>query len=143
MDIDGIRNVPVMPQSTPVKAPAPATTSSAPDVAVQEPAVDTRTATTNLNPAPIPESDVSRARNRREEEATTKMLQSAIESANEQLASSDRKLQASVHDRTNRITVQVICTQSNEVIKEIPPEKTLDMLAKMLEMAGLLYDEAK
>ena len=41
------------------------------------------------------------------------------------------------HEDTNRIYITV------EVIREIPPEKTLDMLAKAWEMAGLLVDERR
>jgi flagellar protein FlaG len=97
--------------------------------------------------APAPVSDANADANttrqknsRREEEATSKMLQMAVESANKQLAGSNRMLQVSVHERTNRLHVRVVCTQTNETIKEIPPEKTLDMFAKMLEAAGILYD---
>jgi len=32
---------------------------------------------------------------------------------------------------------------TDEVIREIPPEKSLDMLQKMLEMAGILVDEKR
>ncbi|WP_167686495.1 flagellar protein FlaG, partial [Paenibacillus polymyxa] len=28
-----------------------------------------------------------------------------------------------------------------ELIREIPPEKTLDLVAKMMEIAGILVDE--
>ena len=30
---------------------------------------------------------------------------------------------------------------TKEVIKELPPEKTLDMIARIWEMAGILVDE--
>ena len=33
--------------------------------------------------------------------------------------------------------------ESKEVIKEFPPEKTLDMIAKVWEMAGLMVDEKR
>jgi len=33
--------------------------------------------------------------------------------------------------------------KSKEVIKEYPPEKTLDMIAKVWELAGLLVDEKR
>jgi len=78
---------------------------------------------------------------RREEEASAKMLHSAVETANKHLINANRTLLASVHEKTNRIQVKVICTETKEVVKEIPPEKTLDLFAKVLEMAGLLLDE--
>lgn len=46
-----------------------------------------------------------------------------------------------VHDETNRITVKIIDKDTKEVIREFPPEKTLDMIAKVWELAGLMLDE--
>ena len=39
------------------------------------------------------------------------------------------------HEDTNRISITVTDSDTDEVIREIPPEKTLDMLAKAWEMA--------
>ena len=47
------------------------------------------------------------------------------------------------HEDTNRISITVTDSETDEVIREIPPEKTLDMLAKAWEMAGLLVDERR
>lgn len=46
-----------------------------------------------------------------------------------------------IHDETNRVTIKIIDKDSKEVLKEIPPEKTLEMIAKVWEAAGLLVDE--
>lgn len=46
-----------------------------------------------------------------------------------------------VHDSTNRVTIKIVDKQTKEVLKEYPPEKTLDMIAKVWELAGLLVDE--
>ena len=47
------------------------------------------------------------------------------------------------HDDTNRISITVKNADTDEVIREIPPEKALDMLAKAWEMAGILVDEKR
>lgn len=47
------------------------------------------------------------------------------------------------HEETNRISITVTDSDTDEVIREIPPEKALDMLAKAWEMAGLLVDEKR
>ena len=47
------------------------------------------------------------------------------------------------HEDTNRISITVTDSDTDEVIREIPPEKTLDMLAKAWEMAGLRVDERR
>ncbi|KAB1434323.1 flagellar protein FlaG [Candidatus Galacturonibacter soehngenii] len=46
-----------------------------------------------------------------------------------------------IHDETNRVTIKIIDKDSKEVLKEIPPEKTLEMITKVWEAAGLLVDE--
>ncbi|MDE7432069.1 MAG: flagellar protein FlaG [Lachnospiraceae bacterium] len=46
-----------------------------------------------------------------------------------------------VHDKTNRVTIRIVDKDTKEVIKEVPPEKTLDMIAKVWELAGILVDE--
>ena len=46
-----------------------------------------------------------------------------------------------VHDKTNRVMIQIRDKDTKELIKEVPPEKTLDMIAKAWELAGILVDE--
>ncbi len=48
-----------------------------------------------------------------------------------------------IHDATNRVTIKIVDKNTKEVIKEFPPEKTLDMIAKVWEMAGLMVDEKR
>ncbi|AUS95100.1 flagellar biosynthesis protein FlaG [Clostridium thermosuccinogenes] len=72
-----------------------------------------------------------------------KVLIDAIERANKSLAGTNRKFEVSVHEKTNDIMVKVINTESNEVIREIPPEKILDLVAKLWELAGIIVDERR
>ena len=46
-----------------------------------------------------------------------------------------------IHDDTNRVTIKIVDKKSKEVLKEFPPEQTLDMIAKVWEMAGIMVDE--
>ena len=46
-----------------------------------------------------------------------------------------------IHDATNRVTIKIVDKDPKKVLKEYPPEKTLDMIAKVWEMAGLLVDK--
>ncbi len=48
-----------------------------------------------------------------------------------------------IHDKTNRVTIKIVDKDTKEVIKEYPPEKTLDMIAKVWEMAGIMVDEKR
>lgn len=71
----------------------------------------------------------------------------AVEDLNKQVkqnsAIKHTQLSFKYHDETNRISITVTDSDTDEVIREIPPEKALDMLAKAWEMAGLLVDEKR
>jgi len=53
----------------------------------------------------------------------------------------DRGLEFAVHEDTKRVMVKVINRETDEVIKEIPPERLLDMIARIWDMIGLIVDE--
>ena len=46
-----------------------------------------------------------------------------------------------IHDATNRVTIKIVDKDTKKVLKEYPPEKNPDMIAKVWEMAGLLVDQ--
>ena len=48
-----------------------------------------------------------------------------------------------IHDETNRVTIKLVDKDTKKVIREIPPEKTLDMIATVWELAGILVDEKR
>lgn len=47
------------------------------------------------------------------------------------------------HEATKRITIKIKDKETDEVIKEIPSEKALEMLEKAWELAGILVDEKR
>lgn len=53
------------------------------------------------------------------------------------------EIQFGIHDATNRVTIKIIDKETKDVIKELPPEKTLDMIAKVWEIAGMMVDERR
>ena len=55
----------------------------------------------------------------------------------------NRRLDFKIDEETNRIMVKVIDTETNKVIKEIPPEQLIRLAAKIQEMIGLLVDEER
>ena len=48
-----------------------------------------------------------------------------------------------IHDKTNRVTIKMIDKETKKVIKEFPPDETLDMIAKVWEIAGIMVDEKR
>ncbi|MED1561542.1 flagellar protein FlaG [Alkalihalobacillus alcalophilus ATCC 27647 = CGMCC 1.3604] len=69
------------------------------------------------------------------------VLMKKVDSMNELLKSNQTAVKFNVHDDLDRIYVQLISRDTDEVIKEIPPEMFLDMVASMLRNAGLIVDE--
>ncbi len=55
----------------------------------------------------------------------------------------NHNIEISYNDEVNRYAIKVLDSDSKEVVKEIPSEKTLDMFARMLEIEGLLVDEKR
>lgn len=51
------------------------------------------------------------------------------------------KIQFSEHEETSRTVVKVIDKETEDVIREIPPEYLLDVIAKLDEMIGILFDK--
>ncbi|MDD6340029.1 MAG: flagellar protein FlaG [Butyrivibrio sp.] len=45
------------------------------------------------------------------------------------------------HDETNRVTIKIVDKETDKTIKEFPAEETLDMIAKVWELAGMFLDE--
>jgi len=65
----------------------------------------------------------------------------AVRRANRSLEWAKRHFEYSFHDKTNTFVVRVYDSESDELIREIPPERILDLVARLWEIAGLIVDE--
>lgn len=77
----------------------------------------------------------------KEQQATNEQIRKAVEAMNKNMGNSEAIF--GIHEGTNRVTIKIVDKSTKEVIKELPPEKTLDMIAKIWDMAGLLVDEKR
>ena len=68
-------------------------------------------------------------------------LKERVEQLNETLRVFDKRLRFDIHEETNRVMVQVLDAETDEILREIPPEKILDMVASIEEAIGLIVDE--
>lgn len=75
------------------------------------------------------------------EQDSSKQLKKAVETMNRKMQNAEAIF--GVHDKTDRITIKIVDKDTKELIREVPPEKTLDMLAKAWELAGILVDEKR
>ncbi len=64
-----------------------------------------------------------------------------IEKAVKSLEGPQTTLDISIHEKTHQIMVKVLNKETGELIREVPNEKTLDLVAKMMELAGAIVDE--
>lgn len=78
---------------------------------------------------------------REEGQASNEQIRQAVEKINRNAHNEEAVF--GIHDATNRVTIKIIDKETKEVIKEFPPEKTLDMIAKVWEMAGIMVDERR
>lgn len=79
--------------------------------------------------------------NKEQQQAMNEQVQKAVEQFNKKVGNSEAIF--GIHEGTNRVTIKLVDKETKEVIKELPPEKTLDMIARVWEMAGLLVDERR
>lgn len=83
----------------------------------------------------------SNRENQENSQANSEKIKKAVEDLNRNL--NDVEAVFGMHEKTNRVTIKIVDKKTKEVIKEVPPEKTLDMIAKAWELAGLLVDEKR
>lgn len=76
---------------------------------------------------------------RERQQANTDQIKKAVEQFNKSMPNSEAVF--GIHEGTNRLTIKIIDKDSKEVLKELPPEKILDMIAKAWELAGIVVDE--
>lgn len=74
-------------------------------------------------------------------EKQMKQIKQAVDEANQRTKFTKKSFEYAFDDQTNRISITVRDQETDEVIREIPAEETLDMLAKIWELAGIVVDE--
>lgn len=77
------------------------------------------------------------------DEKDSKKIKDAVNHANQTMKHAKTKCEFSYHEETKRVSIKVLDADTEEIIREIPPEETLEMLSKMWELAGLLVDEKR
>lgn len=89
------------------------------------------------------QSNTSADPNREQQQhVTNEQIKKAVEKLNKNMMSHSEAV-FGIHEATNRVTIKIIDKDTKKVIKELPPEKTLDMIAKVWELAGILVDEKR
>lgn len=87
------------------------------------------------------QADEKNTEQSKDQQALNDQIRKAVEKMNKSMKNSEAVF--GIHEDTNRVTIKIVDKGTKEVIKELPPEKTLDMIAKVWEMAGILVDERR
>lgn len=82
-------------------------------------------------------SDTQRHRFKRDD------LQKAIDDTNRILFDRNDRFEFKIHEGTNRMIVKLVDNETDEIIKEIPSEKILDLVASIWDLVGILVDEKR
>ena len=75
-----------------------------------------------------------------EQRIPAEKAKSIVESMNKFLSSTDSQLKFQYHEELNEYYVTIVDTVTDEVIREIPSKKLMDIHAAMREFVGLLVD---
>lgn len=70
-----------------------------------------------------------------------KDLEKAIGSINDFIKTTDTSLHFKLHDELGDYYAQIVDFETEEVIKEIPSEKMMDLYASILQSIGILVDK--
>ena len=131
--------------TTPVKQVAPATNQSEYHDSVEsvDPAAKLDGATAVVESAQEKgDSNYNQESGERQTTATNDQIRKTIEQINKANMEQSEAI-FGIHEGTNRVTIKIVDKETKKVIKELPPEKTLDMIAKAWELAGILVDEKR
>ncbi|MFD0824974.1 flagellar protein FlaG [Neobacillus sp. M.A.Huq-85] len=94
------------------------------------------------NVKPISEGEHKQQTEQPDQKVNTKdKTKKVIDSMNEFLRASNSHLKFQFHEDLQKYYAVIVDDQTNEVIKEIPPKKLLDMYASMEKYLGLLVDK--
>lgn len=76
-----------------------------------------------------------------QQEFNKDQVQQAVNKMNRTMETYSTELRFHLHEKSGEYIVELINTKDNSVIREIPPERVLNMVAYFKEMLGLVVDK--
>jgi flagellar protein FlaG len=71
----------------------------------------------------------------------TELLKDVLQVAERHFQIRNVGLEFEVHDATGRLKVTVLDKETGDIIREVPPHQVLNMVAKLDEMMGILFEQ--
>lgn len=69
------------------------------------------------------------------------VAQQAVDKLNKTMETYGTELRFKMHEKSGEYSIKIINPKDNSVIREIPPERVLNMVAYFKEMLGLMVDK--
>jgi flagellar protein FlaG len=74
-------------------------------------------------------------------EIDKKLLEKVVDKLSQQFRGKNTSLNFSIDDKTKSLVVKVIDSDSEKVIRQIPPEEVLAIRARIQELLGAIFDK--
>lgn len=86
-------------------------------------------------------TELSNSKSVSEKPVDKKELDKAIERLNKFLETDNVSVEYSIHPQFKDIMIKIVDKETGNTITEVPPKKILDMVAKMCQLAGIIFDK--
>lgn len=94
---------------------------------------------TQKNPVLVQPNKID-AQQHEEPKDAKEILEEVVNSLNDFLGPTNTHLKFEFHEKLKEYYVTIVDNHNNEVVREIPPKRLLDMYAAMTEYLGILVD---
>lgn len=73
--------------------------------------------------------------------AEKKLIKNSVDNLNKLLQKENTHVEYKIHKYFGDVIIKIVDNNTKEVVKEMPPEKILDMIQKMCEMDGMFVNK--
>jgi len=101
----------------------------------------TKRETTPMEKGQTPQTIVNQFTSIAEMNESQKETINELNKAIEAIQGPQKSFEISVHEETQAIMIKVMNKETGDVIREVPPEKILDLAAHMMEITGMIIDK--
>lgn len=97
--------------------------------------------TTPMEKGQMPQTIVNQFNSIAEMNESQKETINELNKAIEAIQGPQKSFEISVHEETQAIMIKVMNKETGDIIREVPPEKILDLAAHMMEITGMIIDK--
>lgn len=107
---------------------------------VADPAVMTELPTSATG-SPMEQEAVKAEQEAQDPQKQRENLEDAVDKLNKTARIFDRSLRFQIHNKTKETMVSVVDMNTDRVIREIPHKEVLDLVSKMKDYMGMIFDK--